>query len=169
MGRLKGSKNKIKSIITVEAQPITELAQVPGIEPIMVIKRGRGRPPGKKNVTTLKSEALEIKEINTLLVDKKEIKREIRKLKKLKLQCRPGTAERLDLEHKIKDLKKKLTEHTEPEPLKEPIIKEILDIEEKYKLTPTFEVLEIDLNKYTVEQLKKHLECIKRKINPICP
>lgn len=128
-----------------------------------------GRRKGSKNKSTIKSEALEIKETNTLLVDKKEIKREIRKLKKLKLQCRPGTTERIDLHRQILTLKKKLTEQTTPEPLKEPIIKEILEIEKKYKLTPTFEVLEIDLNRYTVEQLKKHLECIKRKINPIYP
>jgi len=43
----------------------------------------------------------------------KELKRAIRELKKLKLQCRSGTKERIDLHRKIKALKKQLKEMPE--------------------------------------------------------
>ena len=38
----------------------------------------------------------------------KELKREIRQLKKLKLKCRSGSPERIELHRKIKDLKEQL-------------------------------------------------------------
>ena len=92
----------------------------------------------------------------------KGIKAEIRQLRKLKLQCRPGSVERLDLEHKIKGLKKQLKEILMPEPGKAELIAEIL------KLEPNFPKDLVNLNKFSAEQLVKHIEYIKRKknINP---
>lgn len=88
----------------------------------------------------------------------KEIKKEIRKLRKLKLQCRAGTEERLDLEHKIKDLKKQLVEiNTPAEPAKEKLITEML------KLELNFPKDLINLNKFSEAELQKHIEIVKRK------
>ena len=89
--------------------------------------------------------------------DPKEIKAEIRRLRKVKLQCKAGTKERLDLEHKIKDLKKQLSEITAVEPGKEKLIAEILVLE------PGFPQDLVNLNKFTEKELQKHIECIKRK------
>lgn len=97
-------------------------------------------------------------------MNEKEIKAEIRRLKKLKLQCRPGSVERLDLEHKIKDLKKKKTEFTTIEPGKENLITEILRIEAERKIKPRFEDLRIDLRKFTEIQLKIHLDKLNKGV-----
>ena len=89
----------------------------------------------------------------------KEIKQKIRALKKIKKDLRSGTKERITLGREIKALKQQLTEaRATPEPLKEPIIAEILRIEKERNIKPTFEVLGIDLHKYNLEQLKKHLQ-----------
>jgi predicted transcriptional regulator len=95
--------------------------------------------------------------------DPKEIKAEIRRLRKLKLQCRPGTTERLDLEHKIKDLKKQKAEITTVEPGKEKLIAEILRLEAEQSIKPTFEILGINLNKFTEKELQKHINRLKNK------
>jgi hypothetical protein len=124
-----------------------------------------GRLKGGHNKTNLKAEALEIKKEVISLVNEKEVKREIRQLRKLKLKCRAGTPERINLGRQIKDLKNKLIDHSIPEPDKDFAIAEILKLEREYKITPTFESLELDLRKYTLEQLNKHIECIKRKRN----
>ena len=122
---------------------------------------GRGRPKGSKNKTNLKDEALEIKKDNTLLInlfgDKKEIKKVIRKLRKLKLLCQPGSAERLDLGRKIKDLKRQLIEVTRPEPEKDKLIIKIL------KIDTLLGKLDIDLKKFSVAELQKHLDIITKK------
>ena len=97
-------------------------------------------------------------------MDIKEIKKEIRKLKKIKLACKSGSKERLTLGRQIKVLKQQLTEaKSQPEPLKLPIIAEILRIEAERKSIPTFEQLGIDLHKYSIEQLKKHLQKLNKK------
>ena len=93
----------------------------------------------------------------------KEIKQEVRALKKLKLACRAGTPERIDLGRKIKALKKQLPDISIPEPLKNPIISEILKIEKERKTIPTFEQLGIKLENYTLEQLKTHLKKLNTK------
>ena len=56
-----------------------------------------------------------------------------------------------------------ITKINTPEPEKEPIITEILRIEKERKTIPTFEILGIDLHKYTIEQLKKHLQKLNTK------
>ena len=94
----------------------------------------------------------------------KEIKQKIRALKKIKKDLRSGTKERLDLGRQIKVLKQQLTEaRATPEPLKEPLIKDILKIEAERKIIPTFEQLGINLSIYSIEQLKKHLQKLNTK------
>jgi uncharacterized protein with von Willebrand factor type A (vWA) domain len=90
------------------------------------------------------------------MIDPKEIKKEIRALRKLKLACQPGSDERLDLEHKIKDLKKQLVEVIRPEPEKDNLIAEIL------KVDILLGKLDIDLKKFSIKELQKHLDRIKQ-------
>lgn len=87
----------------------------------------------------------------------KEIKSEIRRLKKIKLSLRAGDKQRIDLGRQIKVLKKELTERQEVNKEKEDIIIEIL----KYKPSYIKEI-KIDYNKFSVKELQKHLERIKK-------
>lgn len=151
MGRKKGSKNK------------KTLAKLDNNEPI--IKRGRGRPKGSKGKP---------KEIKETSLEIKRIKKEIKDLRAEKLSLPAGDKKRIELHRKIKEMKLLLTEKkeikadkiieiTQANTEKEPLIAEILSLQEQYKITPTFETLGIDLHKYTVKQLQKHIECIKIK------
>ena len=88
-------------------------------------------------------------------MDKKEIKAEIRRLKKIKLSCRPGTTERLDLEHKIKELKGQIAKAEVVEPGKVELIAEIT------RLDDWITKLSIDLNKFSIADLEKHLLKLK--------
>ena len=115
------------------------------------------RKKGSKNKYKLSDEALEIKKGNTLITNPKELKKEIRALRKLKLQCRAGTPERIELEHRIKALKKQRTDLTTPEPEKDKLIAEIL------KVDILLGKLDIDLKKFTVKELQKHLDLITKK------
>ena len=94
----------------------------------------------------------------------KEIKQRIRALKKLKKVCGVGSKQRKDLNKQIKDLKETLTGLVIPAtPEKEKLIAEILRIETERKSIPTFKQLGIDLNKYTIAELEKHLDLITKK------
>ena len=97
------------------------------------------------------------------MTDPKEIKTEIRRLRKLKLQCRPGSAERLDLGHKIKDLKGQLEVINTPEPGKDRLIAEIIRLEAEQRVKPTFEILGINLNKFTEKELQKHIDKLLKR------
>jgi len=114
------------------------------------------------------------KEIKETSLEIKRIKKEIKDLRAEKLSLPAGDKKRIELHRKIKEMKLLLTEKkeikeektieiTQSNTEKEPLIAEILSLQEQYKIIPTFEVLGIDLHKYTLEQLKKHLECLKRK------
>jgi ABC-type uncharacterized transport system ATPase subunit len=87
-----------------------------------------------------------------------DIKREIRQLKKLKLKCRTGSKERIDLYRQIKDLKKQLTDITIVEPEKIEIITEIL----KHEKISIFD--EQYYNKFSVKELKFYLKKLKERI-----
>ena len=121
----------------------------------------RGRPLGSKNKPKINSEELEIKKesnlSDNLFGNSKDIKKEIRSLKKLKLQCRPGTAERIDLEHKIKDLKKQILKVNEVEPGKDKLIKRIKELD------PLIKKLEINLNKFSEVELQIHLDKLESR------
>jgi transposase len=131
-----------------------------------VIKRGRGRPKGSKGKP---------KEIKETSLEIKRIKKEIKDLRAEKLSLPAGDIKRIELHRKIKEMKfllmekkeikaEKIIETIQDNTEKEPIIAEILRIEAEQDIKPTFEVLGIDLHKYTVSQLKIHLKKLNEKI-----
>jgi len=83
----------------------------------------------------------------------KETKKLIRQLRKLKRQCQVGTQQRRDINRQIREIKEK-----EIIPIDNEKQKLILEIQQKQ---PDFKSLGIDLSKYTVEQLQKHLARVK--------
>ena len=87
----------------------------------------------------------------------KEIKQEIKRLRRLKLKCRAGTTERLELEHTIKELKADISKLNIIEPEKAGLIKEILA---KDKMITD---LGINLNKFSVKDLQIHLDKLNLK------
>jgi predicted RNase H-like nuclease (RuvC/YqgF family) len=87
----------------------------------------------------------------------KELKKQISKLRKLKNEMHPNSSERIELHRKIKAMKEELEQSKIIDQDKQPIIKEIK------KLDPLFERLQIDLNKFTKEELEKHLRKLKEK------
>jgi len=111
------------------------------------------RPKGSKNKPKV------TQEIDTPTVSNlRDIKKEIRALRKLKLQCKPGSAERIELHHKIKELKGQVN----PIDMVVDEDKQAL-IAELQGADPLFERLGIDLRKFTVKELSKHLENLKRR------
>ena len=126
-----------------------------------MIKRGRGRPKGSKNKAKINKEELKFTENNTIIPalfgTEEELKKEIRKLRKLKNQMKAGSKERIKYHRQWKRLKYELKVLRTVDPEKEPIVKEIL------KLEPDFIKLKINLYKFTESQLQKHLNIIKRK------
>ena len=113
------------------------------------------------------------KEITKTAQEIKRIRKEIKDLRTQKRLLPKGSEERIKAHRAMQELKKLLIEkkeakvelinNTAPDPLKEPIIKEILKAEKEYKIKPTFETLGIDLNKFTMNQLNLHLELIKQR------
>lgn len=87
----------------------------------------------------------------------KEIKKEIKKLRRLKLSCKAGSKERLSLHHKIKELQGQLSNANAMNKEKEPLIQDL------YRLDPLLKKLEINLNKFSVKELQKHIELIKKR------
>jgi len=176
MGRRKGSKNKPKIITpslenledeqreqvapadSIEIKNLTpgndtkqELGDIPPI-----IKRGRGRPRknpvGEESVKVIIGEKISV--VNSpspIYTNIKNLKREIRQLKKLKLQCRAGSSERIKLHHKIKGMKIQLAELKKQkniapiEPIKE------IDTKKYNKINFTGE-----LSPQTIERFKKN-------------
>ena len=94
-------------------------------------------------------------------MNQSDIRKDIRSLRKLKLQCRAGTKERIDLHRQILDLKKQLTDPNIPDQDKDPIIAEILKVDTF--LNKYASQLDFDLRKFSLDQLKKYLENIKRR------
>jgi hypothetical protein len=91
-------------------------------------------------------------------LDFKEIKRQIRALGKCKRDCPKKTEERREINEHIRELKKQLIPiYAEVTPEKQILIDQIL------KIRPEYKILNIELTKYTISQLEKHLEAIKHK------
>lgn len=86
-------------------------------------------------------------------MNEKQIKQEIRALKRVKLACRSGSEERIKLHRQIKELKEKLTYIKEKDQEKTPIIKEIL----------SFKPYITNLYKFTKEELEYHLKKLKER------
>jgi hypothetical protein len=144
MGRKKGSKNKPKII----------MPEVNTGEPLP-IKRGRGRP--KKIQTTPEVLSGQTQQI-PVFIDIKEIKKQMRILRKLKKDTRKKTDERREINEKIRDLKTRLMPiYKEENPEKAKIIEQILKIRSISKIY----ILQ-DLRKFTIEQLQKHYEYLKQ-------
>jgi hypothetical protein len=160
MGRSKGSKNKLRGDTQKEFST-EENTLAPNSDCPM---KNKGRPVGAKNKPkALKETAQEIK----------RIKKEIKDLRTQKRLLPKGSEERIKAHRAMQELKKLLLEkkeakvelvnNTAPDPLKEPIIKQILKAEKDHNIRPTFETLGIDLNKFSLTQLQLHLELITKK------
>jgi predicted transcriptional regulator len=118
---------------------------------------GRGRPKGSKNKP--KEKVIASAEV-IFSGNDKEIKSQIRKLRKLKKGLNAGCPERIDIGRKIKELKNQLgarqTENNSPE--KQKLIDEILIKDDMANM------LEKSFwNKFTVEQLQIHLNKLEEK------
>jgi uncharacterized protein Yka (UPF0111/DUF47 family) len=90
---------------------------------------------------------------------KKELKKHISKLRKLKNKMRAKSPERLELHRKIQAMKKELEESKLQDKDKQPIIDEIR------KLEPMVDVLHQDLYVFSIEQLNHHLKRLKQRKN----
>lgn len=89
----------------------------------------------------------------------KEIKIKIRELRKIKKDTQKKTPLRHSLNKQIRELKEKLKELRKPhDPEKQKLVEEILKREPELKKLRSF-----DLYKFSVEQLKKHLERKEKK------
>jgi len=143
MGRLKGSKNKKTLLLEQEKETIN----------IPIIKRGRGRP--RKNIMQT------IEKDPEITGNKKEIILQIKRLRRLKLQCKAGNLERINLHRQIKQLKEKLnTIDKEIAPEKKDLIEKIL------KLKPSYiKVLNIDYTIFSIEELQKHYDLLLKGKN----
>jgi septal ring factor EnvC (AmiA/AmiB activator) len=86
----------------------------------------------------------------------KELKKELKQLRKLKKQLKPGSKERLDLNKKIKLLKGNVADLTLQNVDKAGIITEILGLDK------VMDSLDIDLTKHSVEDLQKYLNKLKK-------
>ena len=95
-------------------------------------------------------------------LDIREVKRQIRLLRKIKKDTHKRSEERRELSRKIRDLKKRLLPILqEVLPEKQKLIDEIIAFNTKYRPY----LLEIGLNytQYTIEKLQKHIEYLKAK------
>ena len=97
------------------------------------------------------------------MTDPKDIKRQIRQLKKLKKDMQKKSKERRETNAKIRDLKKMLENirPTAEDPEKKKIIEEIVAFNKIYH--PYLLKVENNYYSYTVEQLRFHLERMKRR------
>ena len=89
----------------------------------------------------------------------KELKIEIRELRKIKRDCKAGTPERIDLHRKLKELRTKLEQSQIVNKEKDALITELRALDK------WFDKLGIDLNQFTVEELNKNLERKRKKAN----
>lgn len=87
----------------------------------------------------------------------KQIKQELRRLKRVKKDLRKTSDEHADVKKRIKDLKLKLVDITTVTPTKQKLIDEI------NKLTPKYLVGMTDLKIYSESQLEIHLKNLRSK------
>jgi len=91
-------------------------------------------------------------------MNEKEIKRQIRALRKLKKDLQKKSEARRDVNRQIRGLKKRLDALTSLEgvdPEKMTLIKEI------YEREPLLKKVSVDLTRFTIDQLRLHIERIK--------
>ena len=125
----------------------------------MEIKRGRGRPKGSLGKAKIREAEQAVPDnTNIIPVDVREIKKQIRMLRKIKKDTHKKTDERRELNEKIRTLKAKLIPvQVEVTPEKSDLIAKIL------KRRPEYVILGIVLESYTIEQLNFHYEKILHK------
>jgi hypothetical protein len=112
----------------------------------------RGRPKGSKNKSKI------IENEKAVPLDIREVKRQIRMLRKIKKDTHKGSEERHDLCRKIRELRSQLLPiYSEVSKTKSELIEKIMNKRPEYK------ILNIDLRKYTEEQLQKHFLNIEHK------
>ena len=120
------------------------------------------RPKGSKN--KIKTPIIKEQETKAEVVgNKKNINLEIKRLKRLKLQCKPGSPERIDLHRQIKILREKVNtiiKDVSPEKLE--LIRKI-----EAKKPSYYKDLAIDLTIFTMEQLQSHYNLIMIRGNKI--
>ena len=120
----------------------------------MEIKRGRGRPKGSLGKPKIQTSRQE----QTIPLDIKEVKRQIRLLRKIKKDTHKRSEERRDLSRRIRELRKQLIPiFKETDPEKEKLIQLILE------KRPEYIRLEMNLTKFSLEQLQKHWNMIQDK------
>lgn len=90
-----------------------------------------------------------------MIVNIKEIRQRIKDLRKLKNQTQVGTPARREILKKIREEKSKLEQSVSLTPNKEAMIKKIL------ALKPHLKVIGVDLEKFSEDQLSKHLNKIQ--------
>jgi len=110
-----------------------------------------GRPKGSLNKP---------KEIKENKIEIKKLKTEIRDLRFKKLSLASGSSERLELHHKIKELKllletkKEIKNNIENSYIPDKEKQELID--KIYLAKPQLKVIGVDLRKFTIEQLQHH-------------
>jgi|SRR3989304_174708 len=109
-----------------------------------------GRKKGSKNKVKIQQ-----KTEQAIPLDIKDVRRQLRMLRKIKKDTRKGSEERHELCKKIRDLKKQLIPILTKDPEKEVIINAIL------LCRPEYSRLDMNLNKHSLEALKKHLQYIQ--------
>jgi len=88
-------------------------------------------------------------------MNEKDIKKEIRTLKKLKRQMRAGSSDRIEIHRRIKELQVKVAELKGFDEAKKELVEKIK------RLDHSFEKLGINLYKFSKEELEKHLSKLK--------
>lgn len=91
------------------------------------------------------------------MINEKEIKRQIRYLRKLKKETKVKTPLRRELNKKIRALKKQIPYLYNIPPEKAKLIQEI------YRIRPELRNIRFDLRKFSIEQLKHHIKLTKKK------
>jgi chorismate mutase len=91
-------------------------------------------------------------------INLRDTKKEIKILKKLKKQLQPGSKERIEIFRKIKELKTQTDTNIVIDEDKQALIAELQGAD------PLFERLGIDLRKFSVTELSKHLDNLKRRV-----
>jgi hypothetical protein len=119
----------------------------------------RGRPKGSRNKSKIP-----IQDEQAVPLDIKEVKRQIRALKKCKKQTHKKSEERREINAKIRELKKQIIPIIkEVTPEKQKLIDEIIAWNTKYRPYLLTVMTITTYMQYTIEKLQKHIEYLKRR------
>jgi indole-3-glycerol phosphate synthase len=98
------------------------------------------------------------------MTQERELKKQLRALRKLKRQTQPHTVERRQLNRQIRELKTELATRDEvlAEAVKDDAPRQAVIAELERAYQSKFRPVVVDFRAYTVDQLKVHLEKVKR-------